>query len=482
MAAGDDARLSDARTPTAHTQVASTISDSTSAGRALLTAATATDQRTSLGLGSLATQSGTFSGTSSGTNTGDQDLSGLLTSASAASTYLTIANGAATYQPLDSDLTSIAALTTTSFGRGQLTLANAAAATAQLDNFTTSLKGLVPAPGTITGKVLSDSGSWVALGGGGDALVANPLSQFAATTSAQLLGVISDETGTGSLVFSTSPTLVTPVLGTPASGTLTSCTGLPVSTGISGLGTGVATFLATPSSANLAAAVTNETGSGLLVFATSPTLTTPLLGTPTSGVLTNCTGYTFANIASKPTTRSGYGITDAAANGAITASGLTQATARLIGRTTAATGAPEEISVSADLSLSAGVLGVSSTVVKTTGNQTLSDKVLQEVKEVVFTITDAAAFEIDPANGPLQTVTLGANRTPAFTNFESGQSVKMKIAAAGFTLTLSSVVWISQTPGSSGTAPPLGATGFTHIEFWKEGAIQHGTLIGYTAT
>lgn len=59
---------------------------------------------------------------------------------------------------------------------------------------------------------------------------------------------------------------------------------------ITGLGTGVATFLATPSSANLAAAVTGETGSGALVFATSPTLVTPLLGTPTSGTLTNCTG------------------------------------------------------------------------------------------------------------------------------------------------------------------------------------------------
>ena len=54
-------------------------------------------------------------------------------------------------------------------------------------------------------------------------------------------------------------------LGTPSSGTLTNCTGLPV-TGISGLGTGVATFLATPSSANLVAAMTDETGSGALYF------------------------------------------------------------------------------------------------------------------------------------------------------------------------------------------------------------------------
>lgn len=79
-------------------------------------------------------------------------------------------------------------------------------------------------------------------------------------------------------------------LGTPSSGTLTNATGLPISTGVSGLGTGVATFLATPSSANLAAAVTDETGSGSLVFATSPTLTTPNLGTPSAVTLTNATG------------------------------------------------------------------------------------------------------------------------------------------------------------------------------------------------
>lgn len=62
-------------------------------------------------------------------------------------------------------------------------------------------------------------------------------------------------------------------LGTPSSGTLTSCTGLPIA-GTTGYGTGIATVLATPSSANLAAACTDETGSGLLVFATSPTFTT----------------------------------------------------------------------------------------------------------------------------------------------------------------------------------------------------------------
>lgn len=127
-------------------------------------------------------------------------------------------------------------------------------------------------------------------GGSGDAFVANPLSQFATTTSAQFASVISNETGTGLVVLNNGPTFIAPVLGTPASGTLTNATGLPVATGISGLGTSVATFLATPSSANLRAALTDETGTGAAVFATSPTLVTPALGTPSAAVLTNATG------------------------------------------------------------------------------------------------------------------------------------------------------------------------------------------------
>ena len=86
--------------------------------------------------------------------------------------------------------------------------------------------------------------------------------------------------GTGS----TSTTYVD--LTTNVTGTLPVANG---GTGITSLGSGVADFLGTPSSANLATAVTDETGSGALVFANSPTLVTPALGTPASGNLSNCT-------------------------------------------------------------------------------------------------------------------------------------------------------------------------------------------------
>jgi hypothetical protein len=108
--------------------------------------------------------------------------------------------------------------------------------------------------------------TWLTLGSGVQTFLATP-------SSANLASAVTDETGTGALVFATSPTLVTPTLGTPASGTLTNCTGLPVSTGISGFGTGVATALA----------VNVGSAGAFVVF-------NGALGTPSSGTLTNCTG------------------------------------------------------------------------------------------------------------------------------------------------------------------------------------------------
>jgi hypothetical protein len=153
-------------------------------------------------------------------------------------------------------------------------------------------------------------------------LTSGTLAQFAATTSSQLAGVISDETGSGALVFATSPTLTTPTLGVAsatsinkvaitapatsatltiangktltASNTLT-FTGTDASSVAFGTGGTVAytanklSVFAATTSAELAGVISDETGSGALVFATSPTLVTPALGTPASGNLSNCT-------------------------------------------------------------------------------------------------------------------------------------------------------------------------------------------------
>ena len=117
----------------------------------------------------------------------------------------------------------------------------------------------------------------------------NSLSQFASTTSLELITLISDETGSGNLVFSTNPVLFTPNIGTPSYANLTYATSLPISTGVSGLGVGVAAYLADPTSVGLSGFITDETGTGNLVFSTNPVLFTPNIGTPSYANLTYAT-------------------------------------------------------------------------------------------------------------------------------------------------------------------------------------------------
>jgi hypothetical protein len=145
-----------------------------------------------------------------------------------------------------------------------------------------------------------------------DAVYAAGIQLFLANpTSANLRAAMTDETGTGLLVFNTSPTLVTPALGTPSALVGTNITGtaagltagnVTTNANLTGAITSVgnATSLGSFTSANLLAALTDETGTGANVFAitptlttpilNTPTLTTPILGTPSSGVLTSCTG------------------------------------------------------------------------------------------------------------------------------------------------------------------------------------------------
>ena len=124
------------------------------------------------------------------------------------------------------------------------------------------------------------------------------LSAATAAATTDVLPIVQSGTTkqvTNALLF-TDSTLVRPVLGTPASGTLTNCTGLPVATGVNGLGAGMATFLATPSSANLLATLTDETGTGANVFANTPTLVTPVIGAAT-GTSLSLSGFSAVSAA-----------------------------------------------------------------------------------------------------------------------------------------------------------------------------------------
>jgi hypothetical protein len=119
-----------------------------------------------------------------------------------------------------------------------------------------------------------------------------------------------------------------------------------------------------------------------------------------------------------------------------------------------------------------------------TAVQTLTDPaIIGTILEDVFTITDGAAFEVDPGNGSIQLITLGDNRTPKATNFAAGESITLMVDdGSAYTLTWTDATWgTSGVEWTGGAAPALATTGYTVLQFWKVGTQVYGALVGEVA-
>ena len=147
------------------------------------------------------------------------------------------------------------------------------------------------------------------------------------------------------------------------------------------------------------------------------------------------------------------------------------------------------IAVSTGSAWGTSLTAPSGSVVGTSDNQTLSNKTLTDpaiigaILEDIFTITDAAAFEVDPGNGSIQLITLGASRTPKATNFAAGESLLLMVDdGTAYTLTWTDTTWgPSGVIWVGGSAPALATTGYTVIEFWKVGSQVYGARVGSVA-
>jgi len=163
------------------------------------------------------------------------------------------------------------------------------------------------------------------------------------------------------------------------------------------------------------------------------------------------------------------------------------------GAQTIATTGSIELGNATDTTLSrsaAGVLAVEGVVIpsisstSTLTNKTLTDPaIIGTIIEDVFTITDGAAFEVDPGNGSIQLITLGASRTPKATNFVAGESITLMVNdGTAYTLTWTDATWGSGgVIWRGGSAPTLATTGYSVIQFWKVSTQVYGASVGDVA-
>jgi hypothetical protein len=222
-------------------------------------------------------------------------------------------------------------------------------------------------------------------------------------------------------------------------------------------------------------------------------MTTATTGTGTITLGSAKAGYlTFAEAGVADTNTVTYVIVDGndfeIGTGTYTSSGTTMSRDTVIASKIGGTAGTSKINLSGTaevfLTISMADVGLLDRAQTWTAVQTLRDPALDgALVEEVFTITDGAAFEIDPSNGTMQSITLTASRTPKATNFANGESIQLRIKDG----TAYSITWTDATFGGSGviwyggSAPTLDTTDWTVVVLEKQGGQVYGKLIGVVA-